>query len=137
MSKIAIIDDNLLFRKVTNKLLQNVGYHVNDILMFENGKQAYDYIFENINDSEQLPETIFLDLNMPIVDGWSFLQLLQNLNKNHNYHPPVFIITSSVDSKDRKKAKSIEDIKGYLVKPIRANDIQKALRLTKKTPPSC
>ncbi|XCF07470.1 response regulator [Tamlana crocina] len=137
MSKIAIIDDNLLFRKITNKLLQNVGYHVNDILMFENGKQAYNYISENINNLEMLPETILLDLNMPIVDGWHFLQLLQNLNKNHNYHPAVFIITSSVDAKDRKKAKSIEDIKGYLVKPIRANDIQKALRSTNKTPPSC
>ncbi len=136
MSKIAIIDDNLLFRKVTSKLLQNVGYIAKDILMFENGKYAYDYISKNINHLENLPMIIFLDLNMPVVDGWGFLKLIQNFNEKYNYHPEVFIITSSVDAKDLKRAKSIEEIKGYLVKPIRANDIQQVLYLKKKTRPS-
>ena len=128
MGKIAIIDDNLFFRKITFHLLKKTGVTEDNILMFENGKEAFEYIIKNIKNKNLLPELILLDLNMPIVTGWKFLSLFRIVNEKHNYNPQIYILTSSVDHKDISRAKSIHEVNGYLIKPIKTNDLNDLLK---------
>ncbi|MFD2550267.1 response regulator [Bizionia sediminis] len=128
MNKIAIIDDNLIFRKVTSMHLQKLGFLTDDILVFENGQEIFDFIKHHINNIAQLPKTLFLDLNMPIMDGWDFLKQLQQLKIEHLYQPQIYIVTSSVDDKDYNDAMRSQSVHGFLVKPINAASLQGLLQ---------
>ncbi|HIC32573.1 MAG TPA: response regulator [Flavobacteriaceae bacterium] len=77
----AIIDDNLVFRKMTKILLKQTGIQEENILLFSNGKEMYDFMQKHTNNTDLLPQIIFLDLNMPIMDGWDFLIALQDFKK--------------------------------------------------------
>ncbi|GAA3782232.1 response regulator [Corallibacter vietnamensis] len=125
--QIAIIDDNLLFRKLTKILVKNSGIQESNIHLFSNGKEAFEFIYSNINNVKFLPEILFLDLNMPIMNGWKFLKLLYNLLENSNYKPVIYILTSSIDTKDIETANNIPFVKDYLVKPISKATIHKVL----------
>lgn len=125
MNKIAIIDDNLIFRKITKMHLKKLGFLNDDILIFKNGKEIYDFIKTNIDTIDLLPKILFLDLNMPIMDGWAFLKLFQLFRKEYNYKPIIYILTSSVDDKDFNEAMNITAVQGYLVKPINAEALYK------------
>tara|TARA_R110002049_G_scaffold307720_2_gene509229 strand:- start:66151 stop:66579 length:429 start_codon:yes stop_codon:yes gene_type:complete len=128
-NRIGIIDDNKVFRKISKLLILKSGFvEEGDMLFFENGKEAFDFIFENINNEPILPKTIFLDLNMPIMGGWEFLKHFRAIKKDHTYDPNIYILTSSVDIRDFDKAKSIKEVKGYLAKPISADDFFKILQ---------
>ena len=127
-NRIAIIDDNKVFRKILKlQILKSGVVTVTDILLFENGKETIDFIVENINNKSMLPKTLFLDLNMPVMDGWKFLKLFHIISKQYNYNPIIHVLTSSVDSKDFNRTQSIAEVKGYLVKPISSDDLYRVL----------
>ncbi|WP_044632354.1 response regulator [Neotamlana sedimentorum] len=127
MHKIAIIDDNLLFRKITQRLLIKLNIKDSAILLFENGKSAFNFIKENIETPQILPKTILLDLNMPCVNGWQFLDLIKKLNKKKSYQPTIHIVTSSIDDNDKRRAKKSNQVSNYLVKPIKLVQLQNTL----------
>lgn len=126
-TKIGIVDDNKVFRSIYKLLILKSGFVEEDILLFENGKEAFEFITKNIDDESLLPKTLFLDLNMPVMDGWKFLKLFHIISKHHNYNPNIYILTSSVDPNDLKKVKFIPEVNGYLVKPISETDLHKIL----------
>jgi CheY-like chemotaxis protein len=126
-TKIGIVDDNKVFRNIYKLLILKSGFVEEDILLFENGKEAFDFITKHIDDESLLPKTLFLDLNMPVMDGWKFLKLFHIISKHHNYNPNIYILTSSVDPNDLKKVKSMSEVNGYLVKPINETDFYKIL----------
>ena len=76
-----------------------------------NGSQVLDFIQKN----PKAPFLILLDINMPVMDGWEFLDAVQQLNM-----PSVFVVmvTSSVDSRDRKKALKYAQVIDYFEKPL-------------------
>ncbi|WP_299097912.1 response regulator [Winogradskyella sp.] len=125
MNKTAIIDDNMVFRKVTQILLKNIGIREENILLFENGKEMFDFMESNSNSINVLPQMIFLDLNMPVMDGWDFLTQLQGYKKKTSYNPKIYILTSSVDQKDYQNVVNITTVEKYLIKPINEETITK------------
>lgn len=127
MHKIAIIDDNLLFRKITQRLLFKLNINDSQILLFENGKTAFNYISDNIETPKMLPSVILLDLNMPCINGWEFLELIKKINQDNLYLPIIHIITSSIDDNDKQRAKQTNLVSNYLVKPINLRQLQNVL----------
>jgi len=125
MNTTAIIDDNLVFRKVTKILLKQTGIEEENILLFSNGKEMYDFMQQHRTNTEVLPQIIFLDLNMPIMDGWDFLIALKDFKKHHNYSPKIYILTSSVDEKDYNNVIKITAIEDYIIKPLKNNTLIK------------
>lgn len=114
----AIIDDNLVFRKLTKVLLKQTGIKEENILLFSNGKEMYDFMQQHNNNINLLPKIIFLDLNMPVMDGWDFLNALQDFKRKHHYSPKIYIVTSSVDKKDYHSIIKISKIEDYIIKPL-------------------
>ncbi|RNC91604.1 MAG: response regulator [Allomuricauda sp.] len=98
--KIFIIDDDEIIIFGMRKLLAEV-IDTKYIASFENGELALDSIQSKLKNGEEIPEVIFLDINMPIMDGWQFLQALCELDIEKRIR--INIITSSVDPADYEK----------------------------------
>lgn len=99
---ISIIDDDPITVFGMRKILESV-VKCNTIDTFRNGKLAIDEMTSRVKNSQPIPEVIFLDLNMPIMDGWQFLKEFINLPITQGVR--VNIITSSIDTSDFERWK--------------------------------
>ncbi len=96
---------------------------------FYHGKSFLDYLLKNYNPNENY--CVFLDINMPIMNGWEFLEAINNENIKSNIY--VVILTSSVNRVDREKAKGYPQVIDYLEKPLsesKLNLLKKNARLS-------
>lgn len=117
---IYIIDDDKLSIKLMSMLILRNEF-CEKINSFINPQTALAELKENYDTITNLPDIILLDLNMPILDGWQFLDefILLPLKKEI----PIFIITSSIDPADKEMAKKYTMVKSYIVKPINAEKL--------------
>ena len=119
INSVYIVDDDSITIFGLRKLLTK--YSTNLVVEeFRNGKTALMSIFHLLETGQTLPEVIFLDINMPIMDGWAFLDEFLKLPKTSNVH--IKIITSSIDVRDRQKWQSYVQKTGhhidFITKPI-------------------
>lgn len=116
---IMCIDDDpitlMLFKKVVKK-----ASFAKEIINASNGKEAITLINTINSDSiqEKKPQLIFLDLNMPVMGGWEFLDLFNDSNYFNLNNTKVIILTSTIDPEDIKKSKSYPNVIEFLSKPI-------------------
>lgn len=117
VNNILIIDDDPLYLLLVKKTIMKYEF-AKTISAFSNGLEAFDSLKQLINEPASLPDIILLDINMPIMDGWEFLdQFLPFLQKTTK-KISIYIVTSSIAEDDRKKAATYPTIKDYLLKPI-------------------
>jgi len=113
--KICIIDDDntchFIARLLITKILSKP-----DILQFFNGQEAFDFIETWQDKPESLPSIIFLDINMPIANGWRFLDMLRELK--NLYQPAIYITSSSQDQRDFSRLQYYREVKGFIPKPV-------------------
>lgn len=121
-----IVEDDPMHLFITKKYIELSGY-VEKILVCKNGKEAYDTLKAMFLNSETLPEIIFLDLNMPIWDGWQFLDEFTKIPIPTNQRITIYILTSSNNEEDFKKAKKYSLNSNYLVKPIEQDQLKDIL----------
>lgn len=112
-----LIDDDEIVVYLTQKIVSQNDL-VELIKVFNNGKDAIDYLKENINNPELLPEIIFLDLFMPIMDGWEFLDEYITLRPRMGKSITIYIISSSVSPTDINRAKKYSEVSDYIIKPV-------------------
>jgi CheY-like chemotaxis protein len=87
---------------------------------FVNGKVALEYLLSELPDPGEI--IIFLDINMPVMDGWEFLDQLQSNEQLQAYR--VIMVTSSTNDSDRQKAKSYAQISDFFIKPLNIEQLQ-------------
>ena len=121
---ICIIDDDPLFIEGTKTIIDMSGIKSNYIVYY-NGEDALKALSEKINNSEVLPDIIFLDLNMPIMDGWQFLREFSELAISICI--PIYVVSSSINQNDILKAKSFKCVVDYIEKPISFDVLDKIL----------
>lgn len=112
-----VIDDDDIYQFITKKLLEETGL-VEQIKIFSNGREALAFIEEAVVAKKQIPSIILLDLTMPIMDGWEFLEHFQLLRTTIGQSIFVYVVSSSVDPKDLERARSFAEVTDYLVKPL-------------------
>lgn len=115
---IALIDDDDIFQLTASRTLKSTQLP-DKILQFENGDDALVFLKNNSESPELLPDFIFLDINMPVVDGWMFLEdysLIRNSLTKKNI--TIYMVSSSIDPRDVNRALSNPFIKEYIVKPV-------------------
>nr|WP_321410769.1 response regulator [uncultured Allomuricauda sp.] len=125
---ILLVDDDEVYLFVTKKILNNMSDKL-VINTFTDGEQAIEYIDLCLKENVELPEVILLDINMPFLDGWGFLAEFKKLKpKLMNESVNIFLVTSSNDPTDMKKAQDFEEITGYIVKPVFEDKMEEILK---------
>lgn len=119
--RIAIVDDDDIFQFTTKIKLQK-NKLAEEVLFFHDGGEMLEYIEESSIDD--LPEIILLDINMPIVDGWDFINLFQKLDKSKQNKMQIYMLSSSINPDDVRRAEESSYINDYITKPIRDKDLK-------------
>lgn len=116
--KILLIDD----AELDNVILKAFLYRVSSDYVIEsctNGQQAIDKLKELLlRDPSELPDYIFLDISMPVMDGWAFLKEFDQLSSALFKTSKIYVLTSSLNKRDREKCILYPHVKGYLSKPV-------------------
>lgn len=119
-----IIDDNEIDIMIAAKNLEMSGLF-SKILIAKNGQEAIDLIHES--DQTDFPDHIFLDINMPVLDGWGFLDLFDEIGNIPGNKPKVFMLSSSIDESDSNRAKSNPHVTSFISKPLNASKVNEIL----------
>lgn len=117
IQKAWIVDDDDIFRFIMRKHISTEGL-AHDVEMFVNGQEAIQGIKSALSNPELLPDVIFLDINMPVMSGWEFMQEFNCLYEKLPKTVSIFMVSSSVDARDVEKAHRMNTIKEYIVKPL-------------------
>jgi CheY-like chemotaxis protein len=119
-----IIDDDKIYHFLFKNLLKQNGIDV-VTTFFLNGLEAIEYIKQN-PDEELLPDLILLDVNMPIMNGWQFLEEYSKIKDKLPKRSMVYMISSSNNEVDINKAKDYTGVvKDYFLKPVCKEDLEK------------
>ena len=110
---IFIIDDDPISIIILKKNLELIAIS-EEIVTFSNGKDAFNHLEKEYLKNEQY--VIFLDINMPEMNGWEFLNKVEHLITSQN--TSIYLLTSSINKADMEKAKRFLLIEKYLSKPI-------------------
>lgn len=113
-----IIDDDEIYRFILAKQLRKGNEH--QLRAFENGQEAINYMQQLVCLEEQLPDIILLDINMPIMDGWQFLDAYTQLVGCWCHRVQLYVVSSSLNTVDIERAKAYSAVTNYLVKPVSA-----------------
>lgn len=114
--KIWVIDDDNTFQIIVQKIIKQTE-KVCFIQTYKNGYDAINALKDSLKNNHELPDVILLDINMPVMDGWGFLDEIKLLNLK-NINCAIYIMTSSISVADKTKAKSYQEVSGFISKPI-------------------
>jgi CheY-like chemotaxis protein len=119
-----IVDDDKIYHFLFKNLLKQNGIDV-ETTFFCNGLDAIEFIRKS-KDEVEMPDLILLDVNMPIMNGWQFLEEYEKLVSGFVKKPVIYMISSSNNEVDIIKSKDFEGIvKDYYLKPICREDLEK------------
>ncbi|WP_437372784.1 response regulator [Maribacter litoralis] len=133
MSKllISIIDDDELYKYALRRMLRKLKINELGIIEFSNGVEAIDFYNKRIMEGGELPDVIFLDINMPLMDGFQFMMEYIGLKDRLDKKAEIFMCSSSINSSDVQNAEEIEDITEYITKPFKFEKIHEILMTVK------
>ena len=117
---IAVVDDDEIYRIIIKKMISISGLFEADHVFNDPQKALLSFKEEGIK-----PDVILLDVNMPTIDGWEFLDDLKaNCPEVYN-NCDIYIVTSSIYSKDQEKALSYKEVRGFISKPMSQEILKK------------
>ena len=122
--KMSIVDDDRIYIFGLSKLVEMNDF-CQELQVFNNGKEALDNFLQDIEAGNELPEVILLDINMPVMDGWEFLDEYVKVKHKIKNKVKIYMVSSSVNLSDIDRAKTYDDIVDYVIKPIKSSDLQK------------
>lgn len=117
-----VIDDDAIYQTIINKLIQKSGVF-SAHSSFINGKEAIHTLKNTLGNNDYLPDIILLDINMPVMDGWEFMEEIKLIKTKINKKIIIYIVSSSIAIEDKNKSKTFTDIIGYIPKPISVADL--------------
>lgn len=110
-----VIDDDDINIFIIKKIVEKTGFAVNMVAK-TNGQLAIGYLEEIAEDPEQFPHLILVDINMPVLNGWEFIEAYEKMNISKAVD--MYMLSSSVYENDIEKARTYKVVKGFISKPL-------------------
>ena len=117
MSKVFIIDDDPIHQRIAQIMISKHRIF-DEFVSYTEAGEALKFLEENRNNPGLIPDVILLDLNMPVVDGWDFLESFEKFKDTLAKKIRIFIVSSSVDEKDISRSQSYSSVEGFISKPL-------------------
>lgn len=121
MASLAYIIENDHITAVVTELVLQKNLRRGKVQHFVNGQVAFNQLVTEVQGNANIPDLILLDLDMPVMDGWEFLDAVVKLPIAKQVC--VFVLTSSIHPDDREKAKRYSMVKGFFSKPLDENSV--------------
>ena len=112
-----IVDDDTIFHYLTKRIIHEI-YTQSKISSFLNGEEALAALSLALKLKQVMPDVIFLDIAMPIMDGWQFMDQYSLLQPELAQPITIYMVSSSIDRRDEARAGDIKHLSGYVVKPV-------------------
>lgn len=117
MRSFMLIDDDEIFNFLNKRILELSGT-AGKISIFTSAQQALEWLNAHLEKEGSWPEIILLDIRMPMMDGFEFLDHFIQLPEKNIQKVKVFMLTSSIDERDRSRSRNYPVVYGYYSKPM-------------------
>lgn len=118
--RLALVDDEEVFHWIVSQFLEHVDASV-ELMSFYNGNE----ILKHLEANPKAPDVILLDINMPIANGWVFLD---KYSEKKITGSNIYVVSSSIDPEDHNKARSYACVLDFVSKPISVEFLEEVLR---------
>lgn len=127
---VLLVEDDEIVNYYNTFTLKEGGY-ANEIVVATNGKEGLDYLEKAIAGEEgyRVPDLILLDINMPVMNGFEFLDVYENSSFSGRAEALIVMLTTSLHPKDQERASSYSSVSGYLYKPLLADKLSEILQM--------
>ena len=115
--RVLLVEDDPITVMVCDRIIKMNGFS-DEVKSCENGRYALEYLKEKSAAGKEWPDIIFLDINMPVMNGWDFLEELEQIKNTLPPLPRIFILSSTVDPEDFSRAKSFSTVEDFISKPL-------------------
>lgn len=120
--KVLLVDDDDIVNSINKVIIKHAKF-ADEVVSLTSVPEAIKFLSQN----EILPEVIFLDLNMPDLNGWDFMEEFSKLESRGS--TKVIMLTSSISLKDEQRARSSQDIAAFISKPLSPELLEKLYSL--------
>jgi CRISPR-associated protein Cas8b1/Cst1 subtype I-B len=112
-----LVDDNDIDNFINERMITTSGFAKN-VVVKNSAQGALEYLSSILSKGEALPKVIFLDLNMPVMDGFAFLEQYENFNDELKAHCKIIVLSSSISPEDINRASTNPHVQKFLNKPL-------------------
>jgi CheY-like chemotaxis protein len=119
---VLLVEDDPITIMVCDRIIKMTLF-AEKVKSCENGKVGIDYLAGLAADSPT-PTIIFLDINMPVMNGWDFLEEFEKIKFRFKSLPRIYLLSSTVDPEDYKKAQKFTLVQDFISKPLSKEALQ-------------
>ncbi len=121
--QILIIDDDEINNFIAAKLIDKIPPKAT-VSTCLNGQDGIDFVKSKLNKQDEMPDIIFLDINMPVMNGWEFLEEYETIKSQIQKSVCINMLSSSVYNDDIIKAEGFDTVQKFISKPLTVDKIQ-------------
>jgi len=116
-NKVLLVEDDPITLLVCERIIKLTDF-ANEVIPTKNGQEGLDFLQQCLQKHESIPEIIFLDINMPVINGWEFLDAFGEIISTLPAVPNIYILSSTVDPEDERKGASYPYVTRFVSKPL-------------------
>lgn len=118
LKRVVLIDDDEVNNFVCESIIRNENF-AEEVISFQGAEEALEFLKSSVSlNGQHFPDLIFLDINMPGMDGWNFIEEFRKLPEQATQRCNLFMLSSAVDRKDIQCARSHKEVKEFFSKPL-------------------
>lgn len=124
---VCVIDDDMVYRFALRCLLETWDL-ANNFTEFTDGSDAFEFIKSNASNSSTLPDVVFLDINMPVMNGFNFLDEYAKIKSTLTKDIRIYLVSASIADETRRRAQSHPMVNGFIIKPMPVDALQEIMK---------
>lgn len=129
LDKVLLVDDSDADNFIHQRVIKKADI-THQIIVKKSGQEALEYLSTLVDETlYPVPNLVFLDINMPGMNGWEFLEHYEKLPLNQKAEIIVCMLTTSISETDKKKAETLPQIKSYQHKPLTQESLMEVVRM--------